>query len=61
MEKALALLNSGGKQDMNGQNARKSDKAIIIKNGIFTINKEIQTGTVKQDPELKDLVESVLK
>ena len=46
---------------MNGQNARKSDKAIIIKNGIFTINKEIQTGTVKQDPELKDLVESVLK
>ena len=36
-------------------------KAIVEQNGIFTIKENLETSSVKQDPGLKALVESVLK
>ncbi len=61
MEKALALLNNEGINNMNAQSSRKSEKAIIVKNGIFTINNNLSVGQIKQNPELMQLIESVLK
>ncbi|WP_296090223.1 hypothetical protein [uncultured Treponema sp.] len=36
-------------------------KAIVEQNGIFTIKENLETSSVKQDPGLKALVDSVLK
>lgn len=36
-------------------------KVIVEKNGVFTIQSGIETSEIKQDPELKALVDSVLK
>ena len=36
-------------------------KAIVEQNGIFSIKQNLETSSVKQDPGLKALVDSVLK
>ena len=36
-------------------------KAIVEQNGIFTIKENLETSSIKQDPDLKALVDSVLK
>ena len=41
--------------------AKNMTKAIVEQNGIFTIKENLETSSVKQDPGLKALVESVLK
>ena len=38
-----------------------STKTIVEEDGIFSINKNLETSGVQQDPELKALVDSVLK
>ncbi len=40
--------------------SKKSVEPIVEQNGVFTIQENIETSAVKQDPYFKDLVESVL-
>lgn len=40
---------------------RTMTKVIVEKNGVFTIQAGIETSEIKQDPDLKALVDSVLK
>ena len=61
MEKALALLNNEDDSKMNAQGSAKVEKAIIVKNGIFTINTNLSVSQVKLDPTLMQLIESVLR
>ncbi|MBO4387001.1 MAG: hypothetical protein II103_05515 [Treponema sp.] len=46
---------------MNGLDVKSEGKAIIVKNGIFTISQDLETSSVKQDPALKALVDSILR
>lgn len=42
---------------------KKNNKnsAIVVRDGIFTISENLETSSVKQDPDLKKLIDSVLK
>ena len=55
---ASGLLSNITKSSLRAKNMTK---AIVEQNGIFTIKENLETSSVKQDPGLKALVESVLK
>lgn len=69
MKKALELSSradscgSGLLSKITKSSLRTKDmtKAIVERNGIFTIKENLETSSVKQDPSLKALVDSVLK
>lgn len=69
MKKALELSSradscgSGLLSKITKSSLRTKDmtKAIVERNGIFTIKENLETSSVKQDPGLKALVDSVLK
>ena len=62
LKKAEGILNLQGENTfMNGLDSKTEGKAIIVKNGIFMISKDLETSSVKQDPALKALVDSILK
>ncbi|MGN0728089.1 hypothetical protein [Treponema sp.] len=69
MKKALELSkpqNGGGsgllsKITKSSLRTKNMAKVIVEQNGIFTIKENLETSSVKQDPDLKSLVESVLK
>ena len=52
MQKALSFLNTQSEESAQG--------AIIVKDGIFTINSHLETSSIKVDPKLKSLIDSVL-
>ena len=54
---ASGLLSKITKSSLRAKNMTKA----IEQNGIFTIKENLETSSVKQDPGLKALVESVLK
>lgn len=65
LKKAQSILNSdsGSFAEENmaeGESSRNEQKAIVLKNGIFTIAENLETSAVKQDSFLKELVDSVL-
>lgn len=41
--------------------AKSMTKVIVEKNGVFMIQPGIETSEIKQDPDLKALIDSVLK
>ena len=55
---ASGLLSKITKSSLRTKNMTK---AIVEQNGIFTIKENLETSSVKQDPGLKALVDSVLK
>ncbi len=55
---ASGLLSKITKSSLRTKNMTK---AIVEQNGIFTIKENLETSSVKQDPDLKALVDSVLK
>lgn len=64
MQKALEIQNRDKeKQKMPNISEKKNTKnsAIVVRDGIFTISENLETSSVKQDPELKKLIDSVLK
>ena len=62
LKKAEGILNLQGDGGfMNGSDVKSEGKAIIVKNGIFTISQDLETSSVKQDPALKALVDSILR
>lgn len=62
LKKAEGILNlQGDIAFMNGLDVKSEGKAIIVKNGIFTISQDLETSSVKQDPALKALVDSILR
>ncbi len=68
MEKALKISESKNKDvgllnktKIYKSRAKGTTKAIIETNGIFSIKKDLETSSVKQDPRLKELVDSVLR
>ncbi len=64
MQKALEIQNRNKeKQEMPNITEKKSNKntAIVVRDGIFTISENLETSSVEQDPELKKLIDSVLK
>ena len=62
LKKAEGILNlQGDSVFMNGLDVKSEGKAIIVKNGIFTISQDLETSSVKQDPALKALVDSILR
>ncbi len=62
LKKAEGILNVQGENGfMNGSDSKSEGKAIIVKNGIFTISQDLETSSVKQDPALKALVDSILR
>lgn len=62
LKKAEGILNlQGDTAFMNGLDVKSEGKAIIVKNGIFTISQDLETSSVKQDPALKALVDSILR
>lgn len=69
MKKAL-LVSESNKHSGSGllfkitkssQRNRFMPKAIVEQDGIFTIQEDLETSSVNQDPHLKELVDSVLK
>ena len=50
-----------GTEKMNVKKLFKSKSAIVENNGIFTIQKDLEVSSVKIDPSLKALVDSVLR
>lgn len=64
MQKALEIQNRNKeKQEMSNITEKKNNKntAIVVRDGIFTISENLETSSVEQDPELKKLIDSVLK
>lgn len=64
MQKALEIQNRNKeKQEMSNISEKKNNKntAIVLRDGIFTISENLETSSVEQDPELKKLIDSVLK
>ncbi|MDO5773534.1 MAG: hypothetical protein Q4P16_04405 [Spirochaetales bacterium] len=69
MKKALEMTNKNNactsgllsKITKSSLRTKNMTKAIVEQNGIFTIKENLETSSVKQDPDLKALVESVLK
>ncbi len=62
MQRSLSILQSLGNQNMNAlENNVMEKNAIMCQDGIFTIMHDIETSSVKQDPALKALIDSVLK
>lgn len=64
MQKALEIQNRNKeKQKMPNISEKKNNKnsAIVVRDGIFTISENLETSSVKQDPDLKKLIDSVLK
>ncbi|MBP5752852.1 MAG: hypothetical protein J6W60_08350 [Treponema sp.] len=57
MQRALFALETPPTQT---QEAKIEKKVIILENGVFMIKNDLETSTVKQDPKLKALVDSVL-
>ena len=55
---ASGLLSKITKSSLRTKNMTK---AIVEQNGIFTIKENLETSSVKQDPGLKAIVDSVLK
>lgn len=51
----LAKISKGSK------NMNSKSKVIIVKDGIFSIEENLEVSNVIQDPELKKLVDSVIK
>ena len=41
--------------------ANKNDTPIVFKNGVYTIRNDLETSSVKMDPALKALVDSVCR
>lgn len=60
LKEKTGLLAAIGKKEMQASKAEISN-VIQLKNGVFTINSNVETSAVKVDPFLKQLVESVLK
>lgn len=52
MQKALSILNAEQTESEQG--------VIIVKDGIFTINRIVETDSIKVDPKLKSLIDSVI-
>lgn len=44
-----------------GNNMPAQEKVIIQQDGVFVIKSNLETSKVKQDPELKTLIDSVLR
>jgi len=62
LKRAEGILNLQGENGfMSASDSKTEGKAIIVKNGIFTISQDLETGSVKQDPTLKALVDSILR
>ncbi len=64
MKKALEIQNREKKEEkVTGVCESKSEKnsAIVVRDGIFTISDKLEISGIKQDPELKSLVDSVIR
>ena len=61
MEKSLCILEKLAEQEEMKKKKSKNNSTIILRDGIFTIRKDLETSNVKQDPALKELVESVIR
>ncbi|MBP5751416.1 MAG: hypothetical protein J6W60_00970 [Treponema sp.] len=59
MQRALYALDEN--KTNTPQENKVEKRAIILENGVFMIKEDLETSTVKQDPKLKALVDSVLR
>ena len=58
MQRALSALETPDPQDSE---VKVEKKVIILENGVFMIKDDLETSAIKQDPKLKELVDSVLR
>ena len=60
MQRALFALDENKGNSTQTQEIKPEKKAIILEDGVFMIKEDLETSSVKQDPKLKALVDSVL-
>ena len=60
MGKSLYILGKLAEQEEMKRKNSKNNAAIIQRDGIYMIRKNLETSAVKQDPALKELVDSVI-
>ena len=62
MWRSLQILENSGTKKMNQfENSMSETSAIICNDGVFSIIQDLETSSVKQDPSLKALIDSVLR